>query len=155
MTDQRHALAFNAVGPVLFEHDAWLPLSIRKALAEAVLAAIDEPAADPTTADNPVPLRWGLGDVLHGDDDTTIICLSGPNREPYWLELDHERAAALRGDLAGPDRTEAQDHPAAELYVLLRKAGEDRDTAQQLIYAHATMAVRQHQALNGDDQAGT
>jgi len=57
--------------------------------------------ADPTTADDPTPLRWGLGDVLHGDDDTVTICLSGPDREPYWLELDRERAAALRNDLAG------------------------------------------------------
>lgn len=96
MTDQRHALAFNAVGPVLFEHDAWLPLTIRKAVAEAVLEAIDE---EPTIE-------------------------------------------------------EPQDHPAAELYVRLRKAGEDRDTAQQLIYAHAAMVIRQHKALNGDTAVG-
>ena len=59
---------------------------------------------DPTTADDPTPLRWGLGDVLHGDDDTVIVCLSGPapDRAPYWLELDAERAAALRDDLAAP-----------------------------------------------------
>ncbi|MFB7592381.1 hypothetical protein [Streptomyces sp. NPDC056169] len=61
-------------------------------------------SADPTIADDPIPLRWGLGDVLHGDDDTVIVCLSGPapHRAPYWLELDPERAAALRDDLAGP-----------------------------------------------------
>lgn len=59
--------------------------------------------ADPTTADDPTPLRWGLGDVLWGDDDTVTICLSGPDREPYWLELEPEQAAALRDDLAGPD----------------------------------------------------
>jgi hypothetical protein len=57
---------------------------------------------DPTIADDPTPLRWGLGDVLHGDDDTVIVCMSGPDREPYWLELDPERAAALRDDLADP-----------------------------------------------------
>jgi hypothetical protein len=57
-------------------------------------------APDPTTADDPTPLRWGLGDVLHSDDDTVIVCMSGPDREPYWLELDPERAAALRDDLA-------------------------------------------------------
>ncbi|MEU0317080.1 hypothetical protein [Nocardioides sp. NPDC006273] len=57
---------------------------------------------DPTTADDPTPLRWGLGDVLHGDDDTTIVCLSGPDRKPYWLELDPERAAAFRQDLTPP-----------------------------------------------------
>lgn len=55
---------------------------------------------DPTTADDPTPLRWGLGDVLHGDDDTVIVCLSGPDREPYWLELEPERAVALREDIA-------------------------------------------------------
>ncbi|MEU7293350.1 hypothetical protein AB0A76_09120 [Streptomyces exfoliatus] len=61
-------------------------------------AAVGQP--DPTTADDPTPLRWGLGDVLHSDDDTVIVCLSGPDREPYWLELDPERAQALRDDLA-------------------------------------------------------
>lgn len=58
------------------------------------------PVAD---AENPTPLRWGLGDVLWGDDDTVTILLSGPDGEPYWLELDADRAAALRQDLAGPD----------------------------------------------------
>ena len=60
--------------------------------------------ADPTTADDPTPLRWGLGDVLHSDDDSVIVCLSGPapDYRPYWLELEPERAAALRDDLANP-----------------------------------------------------
>ncbi|MEU2236136.1 hypothetical protein [Streptomyces vietnamensis] len=53
----------------------------------------------------------------------------------------------------GQTDTEPQDHPGADLYVRLRKAGEDHDTAQQLIYAHARMAVRQHVALNGDASA--
>ncbi|OKJ52220.1 hypothetical protein AMK27_30745 [Streptomyces sp. CB02009] len=57
---------------------------------------------DPTTADDPTPLRWGLGDVLHGDDDTVTVCLSGPDREPYALELTPDRARALRADLATP-----------------------------------------------------
>lgn len=59
--------------------------------------------ADPTVADEPVRLRWGLNDVLWGDDDTVIVCMSGPGREPYWLELDPEQAAVLRQDLAGPE----------------------------------------------------
>ncbi|MER7908263.1 hypothetical protein [Streptomyces sp. NPDC096068] len=63
----------------------------------------DTTTPDPTTADDPIPLRWGFGDVLHGDDDTRIVCLSGPDREPYWLKLDPERAQALRDDLAGPE----------------------------------------------------
>lgn len=63
-------------------------------------------AASPTAiadADNPTPLRWGLDDVLWGDDDSVTILMSGPDREPYWLELDPERAAGLRQNLAGPD----------------------------------------------------
>lgn len=77
-------------------------------IARARQAAVQ---LDPTTADDPTPLRWGLGDVLYGDDDTTIICLSGPNGEPYWLELDPEHAAALRDDLAGPDGPPAAGQP--------------------------------------------
>lgn len=80
--------------------------------ADAVLAVLDAEQPDPTTADDPTPLRWGHDDVLHGDDDTVTVCLSGPNREPYWLELDPERAAALRDDLAAPavgQPAEAQD----------------------------------------------
>ncbi|MFE7510137.1 hypothetical protein ACFU8I_02750 [Streptomyces sp. NPDC057540] len=73
----------------------------------------DDTEPDPTTADDPTPLRWGLGDVLHGDDNTVIVCLSGPNREPYWLELDAERAAALRDDLAPP----TADCPACQVGI--------------------------------------
>ncbi|MFB7936647.1 hypothetical protein [Streptomyces sp. NPDC056049] len=58
---------------------------------------------DPTTADDPIPLRWGLGDVMHGDDDSVIVCLSGPNREPYALHLEPEQRDALRDDLTAPD----------------------------------------------------
>jgi hypothetical protein len=54
-------------------------------------------------ADDPTPLRWGLNDVMWGDDDSVTVLLSGPDGEPYWLELDPERAAVLRQDLAGPD----------------------------------------------------
>ncbi|MDX3298612.1 hypothetical protein PV569_33665 [Streptomyces scabiei] len=64
------------------------------------------PIADAT---DPTHLRWGLNDVLWGDDDSVTVLLSGPNGEPYWLELDQERAAVLREDLAGPD-----DDTAAE-----------------------------------------
>lgn len=57
----------------------------------------------PLPEQQPTPLRWGLNDVMWGDDDTTTVMLSGPAGEPYWLELDPERAAALHTDLAGPD----------------------------------------------------
>jgi hypothetical protein len=42
---------------------------------------------------------------MWGDDDSVTVLLSGPNGEPYWLELDAERAAALREDLGGPGRS--------------------------------------------------
>ncbi|WP_328903281.1 hypothetical protein OHR86_28170 [Streptomyces sp. NBC_00441] len=66
---------------------------------------------DPTAADDPTPLRWGLNDTLWGDDGTVIVCMSGPDREPYWLELDPEQAAVLRVGLAGPPPAEADDTP--------------------------------------------
>ncbi|KAF2774657.1 hypothetical protein [Streptomyces sp. OM5714] len=51
MTDlQRRARAFNAVGPTLSAHDQWLPLSVRQAVADAVLAALDEPVPAATEA---------------------------------------------------------------------------------------------------------
>jgi hypothetical protein len=59
--------------------------------------------AGPTFEAQPIPLRWGLDDVMYGDDDTTTVMLSGPDGEPYWLELDPKRTAALRQNLAGPD----------------------------------------------------
>ncbi len=74
---------------------------IRQSYTDLIAAA--EEAPDIAAADNPTPLRWGLGDVLWGDDDTVTVLLSGPGGEPYWLELDPERAAVLREDLAGPD----------------------------------------------------
>jgi hypothetical protein len=65
--------------------------------------------AGPTFEAQPVPLRWGLDDVMWGDDDTTTVMLSGPDGEPYWLELDPERTAALRECLAGPGGEQAPD----------------------------------------------
>ncbi|MDX3127896.1 hypothetical protein [Streptomyces scabiei] len=58
---------------------------------------------------DPTPLRWGLNDVEWGDDDSVTVLLSGPNGEPYSLELDRERAAVLREDLAGPDGDQAAE----------------------------------------------
>ena len=52
---------------------------------------------------DPIPLRWGLNDVEWVDDDSTIVLLSGPDGEPYTLELEPSQAAVLRDDLAGPD----------------------------------------------------
>jgi hypothetical protein len=58
--------------------------------------------AEPEEQD-PTQLRWGLDDVMYGDDDTTTVMLSGPGGEPYWLELEPERTRALRDALDGPD----------------------------------------------------
>ncbi|MFI6282884.1 hypothetical protein [Streptomyces sp. NPDC050988] len=57
---------------------------------------------DLAAADNPTQLRWGLDDVLWSDDGTITVLLSGLEGEPYWLELDLERAAVLRQTLADP-----------------------------------------------------
>jgi hypothetical protein len=81
------------------------------------IAAMLCPGAVPGEATpNPTQLRWGLNDVMWGDDDSVIVMLSGPNGEPYWLELDPDRAAALREDLAGPD-PETTDQAAVLLDI--------------------------------------
>jgi hypothetical protein len=46
---------------------------------------------------------------MWGDDDSVIVMMSGPGREPYWLELDPERADVLRGNLAGPDGEQGEN----------------------------------------------
>ncbi|MFD5208452.1 hypothetical protein ACFWNF_16180 [Streptomyces anulatus] len=66
------------------------------------LLGTTETAAPSVDEQELVQLRWGLDDVMYGDDDTTTVLLSGPGREPYWVELDPERTAALRAALAGP-----------------------------------------------------
>jgi hypothetical protein len=67
------------------------------------------------TVGEPTLLRWSLDDVMWGDDDTITVLLSGPDREPYWLELDPARAAILRRNLAGPDgeQQDADDEAAS------------------------------------------
>ncbi|MGY1500832.1 hypothetical protein ACW4TU_30345 [Streptomyces sp. QTS52] len=67
------------------------------------IATIVCPGATPGETPEPTQLRWGLNDVMWSDDSSVIVMLSGPNGEPYWLELDAERAAVFREDLAGPD----------------------------------------------------
>lgn len=91
----------------LTDHNSWSVVWNPKA-GRWELAGYDDDATsaqDPTTAPDPVPLRWGLDDVLHGDDDTVTVCLSGPapDRRPYALELDPDRAQALRDALAPLD----------------------------------------------------
>jgi hypothetical protein len=118
MTDPRavqlaEARYRNGYGPTVAEAWDQLDTSLREFLVNeavnwlgAAVAAGLMPPADSSTAiadaDNPTQLRWGLDDVQWGDDDSVIVMLSGPDREPYWLELDQERAAVLRQNLAGP-----------------------------------------------------
>ncbi|MGW1468470.1 hypothetical protein ACWCPT_29510 [Streptomyces sp. NPDC002308] len=79
----------------------------RSAAMRTPCSAGDHCCQGPVAEQEPTQLRWGLDDVMWGDDDTTTIMLSGPDGAPYWLELDAERTAALRDDLAGPGATEA------------------------------------------------
>ncbi|WP_228988618.1 hypothetical protein [Streptomyces sp. DH8] len=88
------------------------------AVARQLLGA--SAAAPPVEEQEPTPLRWGLDDVMYGDDDTTTVLLSGPGREPYWLELDPERTAALRDALAGP----AAPPAPADRAAVLREAAD-------------------------------
>jgi hypothetical protein len=103
------------------------------------------PIAD---ADNPTPLRWGLDDVLWGDDDSVIVLLSGPDLEPYWLELDPERAAVLRRNLAGPDGEEAGPLDTLPAWLHQRFAvngptsWERLDDGQRAYWEHQARAVR-------------
>lgn len=78
-------------------------LSAALAVARQLLGATSETTAPEER--EPIQLRWGLDDVMYGDDDTITVLLSGPGREPYWVELDPERTAALRDALAGPEST--------------------------------------------------
>lgn len=105
--DGRDALAFVIIRPGQQEGAVTIDAAARglsKPDAARTLRHVADlwDPTDPTTAPDPTPLRWGLNDVLWGDDNTVTVCLSGPAGEPYWLELDPERAAVLRQDLAGP-----------------------------------------------------
>jgi hypothetical protein len=106
---------------------------------------------DASTGKRPRPM---LVAALHTSPTTQA---GKPRRSGYVLEQPKTAAArqTTGQDDTGPASTsfEPQDHPGADLYVRLRKAGEDHDTAQALIYAHARMAVRQHTAIHGDGPA--
>jgi hypothetical protein len=73
------------------------------------------------------------------------VLLSGPAGEPYWLELDPERAAVLREDLAGPDGAVTVDRAA-----VLREAADwferecpDAGGSMDLCMCHAAEPLRQ------------
>jgi hypothetical protein len=104
-------------------------------LAPPAPAAVQPPVDRAGGEPEPTHLRWGLNDVMWGDDDTVTVLLSGPAGEPYWLELDPERAAVLRQDLTGPegetvDRA-ADVFTAADLVAALRGAGAERDAVDR------------------------
>lgn len=122
-------------------------------VARQILGTAGEPAtvADQpdteTEAPAPIPLRWGLDDVMYGDDDTTVVMLSGPNREPYWVELDTERTDALRNALAGPEPEAA---PTVDRATVLREAADrferecpDPGGPMDLCMCHATEPLRE------------
>jgi hypothetical protein len=116
-------------------------------------AALAAGQPDPTTADDPTPLRWGHGDVLHGDDDTVIVCLSGPapERAPYWLELDRERAAALRDDLTTPDELAAAVGQPAKA----RTADEAPLTAAERQFLTFALDLADNRMANRSDEFTT
>ncbi|MGW1160406.1 hypothetical protein ACWD48_19740 [Streptomyces sp. NPDC002519] len=89
---------------------------VRDGFGDDEIADMLGPGVTDGEAAEPTQLRWGLDDVMWGDDDTTTVLLSGPTGEPYWLELDPERAAVLRRNLAGPD---------GELETGTRQCGHD------------------------------
>jgi hypothetical protein len=78
-------------------------LRARVAELEAAQGAKTEPLIVDADGAEPTPLRWGLNDVMWGDDDTVTVLLSDPDGQPFWLELEPSQAAVLRDDLAGPD----------------------------------------------------
>jgi hypothetical protein len=133
---------------------------IDPATAAALLAEVrrlraesERHTEDLAAADNPTRLRWGLNDVLWGDDDTVTILLSGPDLEPYWLELEPERAAVLRADLAGPDGQPASpDTLPAWLYQRFAggvPAWEFLDDGDRAYWEHHAAAVRRAVARDG------
>lgn len=71
-------------------------------VAEDMLDRVDDPEPGAAGPDTPTPLRWGLNDAELGDDNSVTLFLSGPDREPYVLELEPERAAAIRSVLDEP-----------------------------------------------------
>ncbi|ARX81574.1 hypothetical protein SMD44_00972 [Streptomyces alboflavus] len=101
--------AADAIEGITFAPDPVRPTFVAACLAIHLRRMADEAQqATPSVADadDPTQLRWGLGDVLYGDDDTTTVLMSGPAGEPYWLELDPDRAAALRDSLTSPDEAQ-------------------------------------------------
>jgi hypothetical protein len=100
----------------------------RDGFGDDEIADICGPGVTPGEAPEPTQLRWGLDDVMYGDDDSTVVMLSGPAGEPYWLELDPERVAVLRQNLAGPEgerRTLTESEHNRAWHAIEGAAGEE------------------------------
>ncbi|MEU8760683.1 hypothetical protein [Streptomyces sp. NPDC048659] len=71
-----------------------------------------------------------FGPLTAAGQPAAAVCLSGPDRAPYWLELDPERAAALRDDLAPPTAVPAAvpvaptNHDSETRAAALREAAD-------------------------------
>jgi hypothetical protein len=133
--------------------------AIRAALeaAEDVGRMADETPqpVDLAAAQDPTPLRWGLNDVLWGDDDTVTVLLSGPAGEPYWLALDPERAGVLREDLAGPDGVVAVDRAAVYREVAEVAESFDIDASPQAVAAALRRLADESPAVDVDEMAAS
>ncbi|MGY5048261.1 hypothetical protein ACWDE0_21915 [Streptomyces sp. 900105755] len=107
---------------------------VRDGFGDEEIANMLGPGVAAGEAPEPTLLRWGLNDVMWGDDDTVTVLLSDEERKPYWLELQPDRAAVLRADLAGPD-----GDPRAALL---------RDAENYLSALHGSVARHDNLAAN-------
>jgi hypothetical protein len=152
---EAHLESFFCEHPEERQNSPWV-LGWKDATAE-LRRLVTEDASPPAVedlaaADNPTPLRWGLDDVLWCDDESVIVLLSGPDREPYWLELDPERAAVLRQNLAGPEgeaqQPETQAHPSRDRWYIEILDGDGWDLTSRF-HTERDAAVRDMDRRNG------
>lgn len=72
---------------------------------------------------DPILIRWDRA-VIHRDptdpDDTTYVCCTGPNGQPYALALTDAQIAELTGDLTGSPVTLAPHRSGRRRRVLHR-----------------------------------
>lgn len=84
----RFALAVNAVAPVLNAAGHWLPLSVREAVALAVLTAADQATATPTPGAARTTTSDGAGEVpLRGELPPWSLLASEPDPSPATEDL--------------------------------------------------------------------
>ena len=140
-SDLRRALAFNAVGPALNERDEWLPLSVRQAVADAVLAAVDgaAPAPEPGLRARVVSVRSEPIELSPDARELVDAITPAPAPEPGLRE---QYAAAIHKALR--DYGEGDEDPGTgsdygdQTAVVLTV----RDTELQQLRARAEKAER-------------